>query len=199
MATDAVERIFVYPTDTVWGIGASIYDEESNRVVRQLKNSADDKPLSVLFDGLERFRSYFSLPKQFEDGWLARFFSLETTVLLPLGYLNRDIPKFVLGQSRQVGCRVLMSAEIKRLVGLANAPITTTSLNLSGQPPILNIDDADIFVQKYVPDALMIKSSYLMSGHASTIVSIGEDGEVAVVRNGSKVEEVLNVCRLLSA
>ncbi len=31
--------VYIYPTDTVWGIGASIFSEEGTRLVRKIKGN----------------------------------------------------------------------------------------------------------------------------------------------------------------
>ena len=41
-------RVIIYPTDTVYGIGASVYDKDGIRRIYEIKHRPLDKPLAVL-------------------------------------------------------------------------------------------------------------------------------------------------------
>ena len=50
--------VFVYPTSSVWGIGADIYSEEFVLKVLNIKNSNSKKPTSILFKDEEQLAEY---------------------------------------------------------------------------------------------------------------------------------------------
>ena len=40
--------IFIYPTDTIYGIGCSALDKKAVKKIREIKGIADEKPLSII-------------------------------------------------------------------------------------------------------------------------------------------------------
>lgn len=47
-------KIIIFPTDTVYGLGCSIYDKESLKTVYNIKQRDFNKPISVLCSSLEQ-------------------------------------------------------------------------------------------------------------------------------------------------
>jgi len=198
--------IYVYPTDTVWGVGANIFSKEGVAKVRAIKKSDSLKPMSVLFDCVENFCSYFSLPSIFDQQFLTSFFSLESTVLLPVSWLVKEIPEWVICNSDFVGCRCLDSSVIKTVISTAGGVVTTSSLNLSGGEPIVSYDEAKDFVKTNIEFAKIIIDSSSsssvfsdrLSGVASTLVKY--DGvNFSIIREGRLANELRNRVGLLSA
>ncbi len=81
-------KLFIYPTDTVWGIGGSVFDQDVYHAINQVKKEPDLKPLSVLFSSMQQLQQFIDLPQ--EGNW-SEFFKLETTLLLP-HQRSRDLP-----------------------------------------------------------------------------------------------------------
>jgi L-threonylcarbamoyladenylate synthase len=168
------DNVFIYPTDTVWGIGGSIFSKKATDLVRSVKKSQELKPLSILFDEIGDFFNYFSFPEKFDTNFFQKLFTLESTILLPTCWLKREIPSSITGGSSFIGCRCLNDSEITKIVKLVGGPITTTSLNLAGEKPIVNYKQALLFMKKYIPVANIIKESEkdeVLSGTPSTLIS----------------------------
>ena len=78
------ESVFIYPTDTVWGIGASIRSKAAREKINVIKRSPDDKPLSIMFTDIKTLYNSFNFPDGMSVSWLRNFFKLESTLGLPL-------------------------------------------------------------------------------------------------------------------
>jgi L-threonylcarbamoyladenylate synthase len=193
-----VMNVYVYPTDTVWGIGASINDEASVREVSRIKDSGSQKQTSILFPSVTDLRDWVNL--DFSTPWLEQFFKLETTLLVPLTFCTKKIPAWVVGDGPLVGVRVLEYEWLANLYTENKYPITSTSLNKSGKAPILELKEAKDFVDKYCSKCKFIKEEVALSGRASTIISYRPQLETTwdFIRRGSNVEKVQEHVELLS-
>lgn len=184
------ESVFIYPTDTVWGIGASIYSQSAQQKIASIKKTADDKPLSIMFTDIKVLYNSFNFPDVMSLSWLRNYFKLESTLAIPIKIAKIPIPSWVTGKSDLVSVRCLEHIELKIIGETLKAPFITTSLNLTGEPPITNFQDARQFQLAYAPDAEFFgDSSHNLSGRSSTIVFFRVN-HFEIIREGSKVEEI---------
>src|SRR5579863_9755295 len=123
--------VAIFPTETVYGIGASAFSREGIRRIYQLKGRRWTKPLALLVPSLEAARPLvetipaeaFRLAEEFWPGPLTLVLAAS-----PLG-------KLVTGGLGTIGVRVPqhdIPLKILRELGL---PLATTSVNRSGQEP----------------------------------------------------------------
>lgn len=186
-------HVFVYPTDTVWGMGASIYSEIGNGYIRRLKNRNKNTPFSVLFSNTEMLLDYISFPKNYDLNSMKNLFKLEVSLLIPLVWLKKEIPSWVYSNSKYLAVRYVENKETKLVTIDSQAPVTTTSLNLSGTPPITNARDAESFCLNIkVPFriyGLDIQDSYL-SGESSTLIMVSDNGINKIIRRGRRFREI---------
>ena len=192
---ESEDEIFIYPTDTVWGIGCSIYSERGFLKIVTIKKTTKDKPLSIMFYGIDEVAKYFQFPNRVTMEWLNDFFKLETTLALPLKSSRIKIPKWVNGSSSFVSLRCLESDVIKKIYKKVNGPFFTTSLNITGLEPITDQQAALDFQKKYAPAALIVTNTDAaltpqLSGSASTIVFFNENFQFEIKREGKRSEEV---------
>ncbi|EQC48383.1 telomere recombination domain protein [Bacteriovorax sp. BSW11_IV] len=187
-----IEKLFVYPTDTVWGIGGSIFVENNHKNIALVKGTSPDKPLSILFKNISHLREYFNLPEKLNDSWLREFFNMGTSLGVPVTFAKNPFPSWVNCGSEIVFVRVLNFPFVEKMINEAKAPIFTTSLNLTGQPPCIEFSDAKAFFD----DHLKIESTFVdtkelvPSGESSTMVILDSDLSTNISRRGSRVLEV---------
>lgn len=197
-----LDQIFIYPTDTVWGIGCSIYSEMGHAKIAEIKKTSKNKPLSIMFSTIEELTKSFEFPSQITLSWLKEFFALETTLGFPLKASKIRIPKWVTGDSEFVSLRCLETDAVKNIYQQINSPFFTTSLNISGEPPITDSNEALQFQKLHAPAAQFIKraskSGAQLSGAGSTIVFFSENLNYEIKREGKRIEEVKKHLQKLS-
>ncbi len=192
-------QTYIYPTDTVWGIGGSIFSEASYLEIARIKQTDDKKPLSILFSSMEEFYEYVQLPTFLTKEWLQLFFSMETSLLVPLEWMKKEIPFFIYQGSEFVSLRVLEFPFLKIMTRELSGPLTTTSLNLTGQLPIVDYNEAKKFHEEYAPHLIFAAGNKeKLSGRSSTMMKVGADLNFSVLREGGKIKDVLQHCRLSS-
>ena len=156
--------IVLYPTDTVYGLGANIFDNKAVRRVFDIKQRSFLKPLSILVsnvDAIDLVAKVSIAQKEIINSHLPGPYTF---------ILNKRkiVPRAVTSGSVYVGVRV---PDNQIACGLASIfPITTTSANLSDEDvlstpkEILNQLDCDV--------DLVIDVGELNSNHASKIVDL---------------------------
>jgi L-threonylcarbamoyladenylate synthase len=185
------DSIYIYPTDTVWGIGANIYSQKGQEAIRKIKKSSLEKPMSVLFPGRDILSRFINYPTLWND-----LFELEITFLIPSKWCNEEIPSWV-ATGPYVGIRCLENAELDFIKEKENAPITSTSLNLSGGEPITSLEDVTSFMENEAKSCELIHfKDREMSGMSSTIVKVEEDKNYEIIRAGANVEKIKDILGL---
>ena len=180
--------LIVYPTETVYGIGADIFNQKAIKKLYVAKKRPFDMPLSVAVADKEMVEKVAILTRQVEK-LIDAFLPGPLTIITKK---NPDVPDIITSMSQKVGIRIPdhpVALELLRRYG----PIIATSANLHSQPDAVNVNSAiDAFgdaVHTY------LDSGPCSLGKPSTIVWIMDD-KVEVIRQGeitkAQIEDVLN-------
>jgi L-threonylcarbamoyladenylate synthase len=127
-------RLVVYPTDTLWGLGARATDAAAVDRLFALKERPPDMPVSLAVSSLEEIEPLVRmLPAQ--RAFVRRELPGPITVLLPPSpAAKRRLAPALLGPGRSIGVRIPdhpVARELARRAG----PITCTSANKHGRTP----------------------------------------------------------------
>jgi L-threonylcarbamoyladenylate synthase len=192
--TTTNDDIFIYPTDTVWGIGCSLYSEKGHAKISEIKKTSKDKPLSIMFGSVQEIYNSFHFSEEMTLAWLQDFFKLETTLGIPVKSSKIKIPKWAYQESDYVSIRFIDSDVVKIIYQKIQAPFFTTSLNLTGSAPITSSAAAHDFQKTYAKEAHLIESQTNadLSGSSSTIVFFQENLDFEIIREGIRITEVKN-------
>lgn len=191
--------VFIYPTDTVWGIGTNATLEFGSDCIADIKKTERGKPLSVLFSSLDLLCEYFELPEKLDRAWLKEFFKSESTLGLPVSWSKGKIAPTVFSGMPQVCVRVIEAQEVKELIEKAKGPVLTTSVNVTGEAPAGSEQEAREFLARHAPEATLITLKELKpSGHSSTMILLNEDLSWKLIREGERVEHVKKSLELLT-
>jgi len=126
--------IVVFPTETVYGLGASAFDEEAVLKVFRAKGRPTDNPLIVHIASLDQLYEVVShLPMEEETfhKLATRLWPGPITFILPR---SQKVSAVVSGGLSTVGVRMPAHPVALRLVELSGVPIAAPSANLSGRP-----------------------------------------------------------------
>jgi L-threonylcarbamoyladenylate synthase len=146
-------KIFIYPTDTIYGMGCNALKTNSVKKIKAIKKRNGKKPLSVIAPTKKwirkhcvvRFPTYLNqIPGPY-------------TLLLP-----KKNSSFLHSASANAALGVRMiSHPFQKMVTQANVPFVTTSVNLTGEPPvhrITNIPPSILEKVDFVLDAGILKN-----------------------------------------
>jgi len=192
------DQVYVYPTDTVWGIGGNIFSKAAHIKICKIKQMSSSKPVSMLFSDIQLINDYFQLPDKIDDNWLKKFFIFEATLAVPKSWVKKEIPAWITADSHLIAFRFLDTPEIKQITAVEDV-ITTTSLNLNGKPSIIDKREAFQFYKEHCFKERFVESADMfLSGSASSIVILDDELNASFIRRGRMGDELEEHCRLLS-
>ncbi|MBI4306294.1 MAG: threonylcarbamoyl-AMP synthase [Chloroflexi bacterium] len=180
--------VVAFPTDTVYGLGADIFNVAAVERVFHAKRRQADRPLPVL---LADQSDVDLVAREFHDDaarLAERFWPGPLTLVLPR---RSEVPDIVTGGTDSVGVRVPAHEVPRLLVDALRRPVTGTSANSSGHPPHLDPE----WVERDLGDRvdLVIPGSCGLDRKPSTVVDC--TGQVPVViRTGAlSIEQLQSV------
>ncbi len=181
--------IVVFPTETVYGIGANALNDKAIERIYAAKKRPQNNPLIVHVENLERARSiaHFSEIELFlaENFWPG-------PLTLVLNNSSQEISKKVTAGLRTIAIRVPKNATAISLLKTFGKPIAAPSANISGEiSPTLATHALDL--KKDVE--MILDGNYCEIGLESTILKCG-GGKIDILREGSVTRE--NIKKVIS-
>lgn len=172
--------LLVYPTDTLYGLGADAMNPEAIGKVFEAKERPEDAPISVAVSDLEMMQKVANLTP-----WMARV--VEAIIPRPVTFLvpkKKSVPATLTAGSDILGVRIPNHMFALTVIG-ETGPITTTSANLhEGHSPrtarsaIRQLGEAvDLYVD----------CGKTVFGKASTVIDLtgNSPSKVSVSRKGA--------------
>lgn len=172
--------VVVYPTDTVYGLGANACDFLAVEQVFKIKNRPFYKPLPVIARNLEWVEAMAFVgmrnKKIIESIWPGT-----VTAVLPK---KEHLSSLVAAGGMTVGIRIPDFAFINQLLGKFGYPLTATSANVSGEEATNDINKiiARFGNSKHRPN-LIIDAGILPPTKPSTVLDLTSD-EPKILRVG---------------
>ncbi len=157
--------VIVFPTDTVNGIGCSIYDDIAIKRLINLKGRDASKGLPVLVSSLDAAKQLAGFNDKAEV--LAReFWPGALTLLLPLK--NKAVNPRIAASGR-IAVRMPGSEVARAVAEEFGGAVVGTSANESGKEPI---DDFDEIAKRFPGIDIIVKSCSIRGGASSTIFDV---------------------------
>lgn len=121
--------VILYPTDTLYGLGADALSGDAVQKVRSIKGRAERKPIHAIFPDIETAEEYAEIN---DDARLLakRYFPGPLTLVLKK---RKEIATGIARGIETIGVRIPDNEFCLRLVREFGRPFTTTSANKSGK------------------------------------------------------------------
>jgi L-threonylcarbamoyladenylate synthase len=174
----------IYPTETLYGLGANALSEISVRRVFVVKGRPHGKPIPVLVKDIEMLNEVAYVTEQ-ACRLIDRFLPGALTVVL-----NQKIklPALITADTGKVAVRISSHPFVKRLFNHIAQPLTATSANMSGLDNLYDIDDIiDAFRSRV---DLIIDSGSLHPSRGSTVVDATQTPP-SIIREGEISRELI--------
>ncbi|KZX15461.1 threonylcarbamoyl-AMP synthase [Methanobrevibacter cuticularis] len=168
--------IIIYPTDTLYGLGANIYNKKAIRNIYNIKGRDKNKPMSVCVSSIEVISLIANIPSEYKNLIMNNLPGPFTFILSK----NSSIPYYFMTNNGKIGIRVPKSEIARKLSHIF--PITATSANLSGKEALRT--PKEIANQLNVDVDLVIDVGPLGSNSPSTVVDLTTK-EIKILRQGS--------------
>ena len=174
--------LVIYPTETVYGLGADARSDEAVSRVFAAKNRPPDSPIPIAVSSIEMAREAAELTPPAE-ALLEKFTPGPLTVVIKA---KPTISKLLTAGTGKIGVRIPNHPVTLKLVELAGGPITTTSANVSGSLPPTTARDALEQLGDKVD--LALDAGKCKFGVPSTVVDASSK-QIRVLREGPIPEE----------
>jgi L-threonylcarbamoyladenylate synthase len=170
--------VIVFPTETLYGLGADALNDAVVEKVFQLKGRDPRNPIPVLVADQEMLHTLVTKIPTVAQKLMDRYWPGPLTLVLPG---RKNIPKPLCNPTGGVGIRISSQSIATSLVNGLGRPLTATSANPSGKEPARTLQEAKTYFADRVE--LFVDGGTLTSKSGSTVVEVMEDN-VKVVREG---------------
>jgi len=188
-AADALAsgQLVVFPTETVYGLGASAVSREAVDALSRLKDREPGKPFTLhLADPAEAERYAGPLPPKARR-LIRKIWPGPLTLVAPDWRPSRDTPADLVDDAvyhdSTVGLRCPDHAVARAILRAAGVPVVASSANRRGHAPPRTAADALADLDGHIP--LAVDAGPTRYATASTVVRIHPDGRHEVLREGA--------------
>jgi len=160
--------VLVYPTDTIYGFGVNAKDPIAINKLNSLKKRTG--PISVIAPDRGTVSTWINV-KEGEKLHATSHLNAQNTIIYPVK--KNIVHKKIMGPNSTLGIRIPNHPFCKLIANSCTAPITTTSVNRTGEPPRNNVEE---ILKSFPKDIdLMIEDGDLVNS-ASKIYMYTIDG-----------------------
>lgn len=179
-----------FPTETVYGLGASALSTESVKSIYAAKNRPADNPLIVHVSSLDQLKRKVLKGKEIPDIYtplIDKFWPGPLTILLPLDSESDVSPACTVGQPT-VAVRMPDHAVARSLIALSDLPLAAPSANASTRPSPTTADHVYHDLQGRIP--LILDGGACSVGVESTVVDGLSDPPMLLRPGGVSLEQI---------
>ena len=171
--------IFLYPTDTVWGIGCDAANSAAVKKVFALKNRSESKSLIILVADTAMLPEYFRIVSE-EAVNMMNESEIPLTVIFPDA---KNLAAEVIAEDGSVAVRLVITGFAGQLLRAFGKPVVSTSANIAGEPTPGNFNE----ISKEIVDGVdYIVDSGIENretGRPSRIIKFTPEGDIQIIRS----------------
>ena len=181
-------KLVLFPTETVYGIGANALNVEAVKKIYEAKGRASDNPLIAHIANIDMLEELVVAVGKIEKQLIEKFWPGPLTIIFKKKPI---VPDIITGGLDTVAIRMPSNTIARKLIEYSNCPIAAPSANISGKPSGTIVED--------IIEELDGKVEYIIDGGKvdigveSTVVRV-VDGVVHILRPGKiTVEDIENM------
>ena len=176
-------KLVIFPTETVYGIGANAIDEEAVRNIYIAKGRASDNPLIAHISDIKMLDDLVLEVGEIERKLIKNFWPGPLTIVF-----NKKpiVPDIITGGLDTVAVRMPSNEIAHKLIEYSNCPIAAPSANISGKPSGTQIED--IIEELDGKVEYIIDNGKVDIGVESTVIRV-VDNVVHILRPGKITPE----------
>lgn len=176
--------VFIYPTDTIYGLGANPFNDEAVEMVNKIKDRQSEKNYILLVDSIDTLSKYVELDSEKHLDFLLAIWPNPISVVLRLNQKTNSILKM-----ETAAFRIPNHRFCQRLTAELHMPLISTSVNRSGFPPI---NHPELLKQEFSSDVSGIfYSNKKYIERASTLIDL-TGNDLILLREGKVKFSELN-------
>lgn len=177
--------LVVFPTETVYGLGANVFDENALAKIFSAKGRPSDNPLIVHIGDKDQLKRLVENVTEFQQKLIDIFWPGPLTIVFEK---KDNVSNIVSGGLSTIAVRMPSNIVARELVNLSGVPIAAPSANVSGRPS--GTTGGDIYDDLSGKVDMIIDAGESNIGVESTVVKVNDD-QVLILRPGAVTKEML--------
>lgn len=184
-ASEAIKqgKLVLFPTETVYGIGANALNEEAVKKIYEAKGRASDNPLIAHISNLDMLKELAKDIGNIEEKLIKAFWPGPLTIIFNK---KEIVPNIITAGLETVAIRMPSNDIARKLIEYSETPIAAPSANVSGKPSGTLVED--ILQELDGKVEYIIDGGKVDIGLESTVVRV-IDGKVHILRPGKITRE----------
>jgi len=170
-------KVFIYPTDTIYGLGGNPLDDLVVKRINEIKGRDEKKHFIWLLSDIEKVLNYAEIVNENHLELLHKIWPAPVTVILNLNERTKEVVK-----QETAAIRIPQNDFCLKLLKEISRPLISTSVNRSGNDPINQIEK---IINDFSQDVETIFFSSQAQGNVySTIIDLTSE-QPKLIREGS--------------
>lgn len=182
-------NVVAFPTETVYGIGAKLFDEKAVRKIFEIKGRSYTKPLAAHISGIKQADELgIGIPDEF-------YLLADKFMPGPISLIinkNPSVPDIVTGGKQTIGIRYPDNEFTRKLIEITG-PLAATSANLSAAPSPVIVSEVYSSLQGRL--AAVFDGGKCKYSQDSTVVDLSGDKPLILREGAVPKEEIEEVIR----
>ncbi|NLV90611.1 MAG: threonylcarbamoyl-AMP synthase [Tenericutes bacterium] len=180
----------IMPTDTIYGIACDALNKKAVNKIYKIKKRDNNKPLTLNLNKKKDITKYAYITNKLEKEIIKKLMPGAITLLLKKKEYVVDL---ISKNSEYIGVRIPNNKIVKEIIKKINSPLVLTSVNISGEMPIIDLDDLNSEISNNIRCAIDV--GIINKGVESTIVKV-TNNKVEILREGKitkkQIEDILS-------
>ena len=177
-------KVFIYPTDTIYGLGANPFNSEAVSKINKIKERQPGKQYILLVNEIQNLLKYVDLKYEKHLDFLVAIWPNPISVVLPLNYKTAEI----LG-TPTAAFRIPNHKFCLKVTSRLNMPLLSTSVNKSNFEPLNDVSEIETEFGEQV-DGIFYTEKKLYH-QASTVIEVMEKEPVLLREGKIKFKDIL--------
>jgi L-threonylcarbamoyladenylate synthase len=181
-------EVVAFPTETVYGLGANIFNEEAVQKIFIAKERPADNPLIAHISALSQLEEITSGIPETAAKLIGAFFPGPLTLILPK---NEIVPSLATAGLKTIGVRMPKDPIARQFLRACGVPVVAPSANLSGRPSPTTWQAVRADLGGRI--SCILKGDRTKIGLESTVVDCSGETPVILRAGAVTLEELLEV------
>ena len=167
------KEIIVYPTDTIYGIGTDANNDSGIQKINGLKQRTG--PMTIIIHEFEDISNKIVINPILEEQMLKIVNNGDTCIV---SYKENFISNLIV-EKEKVGFRIPQHAFLNVLLSNYGNPITSTSVNRSGNQPL---NDPDLIEKEFGNEIDLLLDAGILQTNNPSKIYVFEDDTISQIR-----------------
>lgn len=183
----------VYPTDTLYGLGANALNEIAVRKVFRIKDRSFSKPLPMIVRNIKWAEELVHIKPRNREV-MSKVWPGAVTIVLDK---KEIVPNALTAEANTVGLRVPDHVFVDKLLAKFGYPLTSTSANISGEEGTGDINKIiEVFSNSIIKPDLVIDAGVLPKADPSVVLDLTSDKPKILRISTTRPENLLKLLQL---